>query len=493
MKWGNEHIGGKETGPVRFVLAGDQQAAFRLQSQARIILGEFKKHVQQQTNNSTDTRYTHKVERQDGSAIVVSTVLGSDGYHDTDVALIYVPIRKTLRDGLCRCLGFIVRITTTTQSYLMVNVKEPDLTTGINNQFFTDWNDWWGGAFYDIATFDEISEFYGFEMTYNFMPDDSIVSPTLEGEAGYVMTEYGPQYSVIKAGVSEVFPGTVTFDITKTSTFTWFTESWIGTYPGVGLAARDAYKDAWEECFSSANPSWVGSEDAATHNDNYAATQNYVNNEVFVYGFAPCIIAQDTVDPISRYYCSDYRIDGEFLIVKAIQANSDFNMFAVCWPGVKKYKVEDDLKSYTIYDTQTHTVPVPDLVGGSGGLIWGGTEGPDWLYVTHGIPTGTVFGLNYEGSKIDNYVNTYEIDSWQMKTEVKGGDYIVTITCDYDNDEHDVDIDVLFAGTELFQTFKYSDIVANGKSINKAVIHVGREFEYVDGMPNPFITISSND
>lgn len=109
MKWGNEHIGGKETGPVRFVLAGDQQAAFRLQPQARIILGEFKKRVQQQTNNKTDTRYTHKVEREDGSAIVVSTVLGSDGYHDIDVALIYVPIKKKKKDGKRRCNGYIVQ------------------------------------------------------------------------------------------------------------------------------------------------------------------------------------------------------------------------------------------------------------------------------------------------------------------------------------------------------------------------------------------------
>jgi len=107
VKHDDVNIGGIETGPVRFRFSGDEEAAKGLVGDARILLGDFKKYIQ--NHGMPDKLYQHEFENPNGSRILIKTILGSDGYEDRDEALIVVPFVPIVKQGGRRCIGYIVQ------------------------------------------------------------------------------------------------------------------------------------------------------------------------------------------------------------------------------------------------------------------------------------------------------------------------------------------------------------------------------------------------
>jgi hypothetical protein len=127
MKWGQEHIGGVETGVVRFRFYGDEEAGMALVKTGRELLGEFKRYVQ--NNATTDMNYHRDFRLNDGSTIRTKTVLGSNGYHDQDEIWINVPPVPKKKGGPDKIIGFVAHLkdaATAGNNLILKNPKDLD-------------------------------------------------------------------------------------------------------------------------------------------------------------------------------------------------------------------------------------------------------------------------------------------------------------------------------------------------------------------------------
>ena len=105
MKFEDDPIGGKETGPIRFSFAGDRAGGEQLASFGQAVLGALKQRMWLggiQTLNQT-------VRLDDGSVVYVSSILGLDGAADINHVSIFVPVKKGKKktEGAWKCLGFV--------------------------------------------------------------------------------------------------------------------------------------------------------------------------------------------------------------------------------------------------------------------------------------------------------------------------------------------------------------------------------------------------
>ena len=479
-------IGGKEFNPVRFRLSGNEEASRQMMGFGRRILGDLKRQMQLGELTQLSTR---PLRLDNGAIIQAHSRFGEDGMPDMDEVWIFSP--GVAANGQDICTGFIVRITTDNQDFLVLNVKEPAQEKGINVLFWTD-TAWSGGTFYDVNS-NEITQYYGFEEQLDWLYDELIIPG--EGEIGYRTNEEGPDSNPIIPGVSIVFPGTLTLSVVLNQVTRFFTESWVGDYPGPRIADVDLYTAAWKECYSEANGYTFSTpyDNALDYNYNIAAQGTFVQEDILIKGIAPTIICQDTENPVSRYYGTDYERKDGVIVVKGINSNTEKNSFAVVWDGVATYSLEDELKKLVIETIEINDMDVnTGFIGGSGFMNWTGPEGYDWLYVKYGIPLNT--GVGGAGIRTQEYTTTmtYDFQQWEMKTDVKSGDYEIEILCNANNDSHDVKIDILLQGTEHNANYTYSDVVVNGKSNKKAIISVKEQKPYAIGDKNPFVSIVNN-
>ncbi|MGZ4972504.1 MAG: hypothetical protein ACXWDN_07075 [Limisphaerales bacterium] len=498
MKFDNQHIGGLETGPAvtRYLNDTDPGAAQPYVYPARWLLGDLKRQMQLANIKWGQTNIINQ------KGVKIHAQSNQYGLADLDEIWIEMPkVAAASSAAQDKCLGFIARITTATQTYLIINVKEPNKDKGLNETGsipWTDWND------YPIYTWygNPVSDRDGFVQSY--YETSALSAPTNSNDVTYKFDEKGYARLVVRAGTAFVFPGTVTQLGGEQYTWRW--------YPTVATDGVHYVEDtdathlaALTEFYSTANSDFVAGfqsrSDAPTFN-NFVDSNAYVTTQLnvnfptdFVYGLAPTLICQDAVDPVTRYFSSNYALVNDTVVVKAINDNAAFNSFAVCYNGTMTYTVDDALKDKVVGDyiarTLTSTGHHYTVSWGTGGLIWPGPEGVYYIYDKYGIPRSYYFGVGETGTDITDVKNYYQINPWTMTTNLLNGDYDVTVLCPHDNSSHDVTVDIHIFGSQ-YPDVSYTDTVVNGKSLKKATVHVGKSVDYVKGSTtNPYVTIAT--
>ena len=223
------NIGGKEVGPVIFRYDGDNSDFYF--SEGRSLLGKLKQFMQLSEITQLES---NPVRLSDGAVISASSIFGEDLQSDVDEIKVLSTPEVDSSSGKDQCLGFIVRITSATQKFLKLNVKEPDVSVGINTKMYTDYN---ADDFY-AENGVLIPEYYGFQYNYFKEYDDMDIPDSSTGEIGYRTDK---SY-ITTPNATSVFPGVGVYTETRTQTSRWWTEWWEGSYPGAALCISTDHK-----------------------------------------------------------------------------------------------------------------------------------------------------------------------------------------------------------------------------------------------------------
>jgi hypothetical protein len=521
----DEEIGGLEYGPVRWRLPPGTPITPAMNHVGRLILGDLKRQMQLgEITQGQSIIHTFA----DGVTVQAKSIFGEDGAADQDEIVV---TGGPLHDI---CLGFIVRITSKVKQHLILNIKEPveeDQDGGIQTEYWhdtalTNYED--GYNTYDeyVADFPNYPDnlLYGFEWSFNAY--STLNDPPNARDRGYKTDERGPIDSNSKIGLSWVYPGTYTRTdaYVANAQYAWYGQLWSVDGFGIPIAPLEdpqwgGYQSIIDATFSI--PALDGGSPTAYNTNLAAAISAYATGSTASKkGLTITSALQKTHSPIARYFNSNYEIDNNVIIVKAVNDDEDFHAFAVVKPGVQRYYVPELYRQMvkttsTVTDYWTYTNPfhltTPFIP------ISGQTSDPS-------LPAGTVLGMGHSfgnsATKDTSLVigvpyeyatpiksvltrtvtDEYDFEEWQMFTTVKGGEYEIDIKGWWGANLNNItdltfDVDIVLFGSK-YQTFRYSDAISRTRnsefyydSQKLCRIKLLNSVEYREGAANPHVSL----
>jgi hypothetical protein len=472
----------------------------------------------------------------DGSVIQFRSIKGP--LADLDKVDIFVPPRedKGIAAEQDIILGFIARITCST--WLILNVKEPEEEAGINTSAITDMADDDYQQYLEDNPDYPYSEMFGY--AFSDVDYEDLTAPEAEGEVGYRYQE-GGDHGIFGTELSYVYYGL--FRRTTTAAYhipeyTWAGQLWHvnGTgYPDYPLGDVEwgGYKDYAD--YGTTTP------DGSTATDwniaySHALQEYYENSEIVVEnGMTLAAAFQKTETPLTRFYCTDYALQDGTIIVKPLPENEKLNAFAVVKPGGQRYHVSETHRYFSDTDsTLTEPWEQPDIsyyfpspilgsyipinhrmnAPGLGGELAANTA----VLLFESTGRGNTIGNEFVTTGSNPFISEdylidapdvsrktvdikleYIFEPWEMSTQVKGGEYEITVDFPWwstiqPEDDLEFDIDIRLYGSK-YPTYRYHDSIDPETYQSRKVckIRLNNIVDYDPNSENPNIALKERE
>jgi hypothetical protein len=531
-KFDDQDIGGKEYESIYWQFDGDREKAIRLTGLGRKLLGDMKNRMRL----GELPYYAQRVHLEDGTVFAMSSNL--HGLSPIDRVHIYVP--PVAGGGKDILLGFIVRITSATKQFLILNVKEPvekdqEDGVGIQTEYWHDTaltNEEDGYANYEeyAEVFPQYPDnlLYGFE--WSFESFSNLTDPTHEKDKGFKTDERGPIDSNSKTGLSWIYPGEYnrTDAYVADANYAWYGQLWSTNGSGLPVAPMEAPQWGGYQSIIDAVFSIPALDNGSPTNYNVQLARDIsaygTGSTSRVKGLTITSSLQKTTDPITRYFNSNYELSEGTIIVKAINDDEDFHAFAVVKPGIQKYQVpkqyKDMLKTevtvteYWEYSNPFNaTRPIINISGQTAHaslppntvLAMGDSFGESATIDTSLVPpTQYLYPVPIKSSLTRTLTNRYTFNDWEMYSQVKGGEYEIDIKTWWGFDinsiqDLDFEVDITLIGSK-YPAFKYSDSIRrvpdnNFDYLSNKIckIKLLQEADFISGGFNPYISVVPRD
>lgn len=500
---GKEELGGRETGAVRFRFSGDEAAARTYIGFGRKLLGALKQYM---FFNDIGYLYGDYTLPDKTHIRVMSNRIG---LADQDEIWIAVTKGQKKKGGRDICLGFIARLKCEGHKSLVLSIKAPgDEAYYVTRASTKPETDSLGVDGLDLYTEEERADpgnegvlFHstgagGWQM---FDPPDD-PTPDYGSTPGEVVPEYYgvkiiesyPAFEVSRQDepgyaetFTEYFPGeymlvatgTAAAHITKSTTATLSAHKYHSVDGYIGTVPLDE-PSSWERLVDGVMTE-VSIATITTEANTKASWNAYDDTTSWL--MSPTTMYQGIVDPVVRYYCSDYqRVAGGRIEVLPITQNGDTHvMTAFCIPGNQEYIFDAGLasRSYSLTGSGTTSFVVASH------------ENPPYHYDLKA-------DFNYD-STADS---TYELaTSWTFNTKVKAGTYKISVIDaahfpDGLTEDTDYEVDIQLIGSKTPE-FKYKGVFKAGENNDDkmCIIAVGIELPDGEGENNPLVYMAKSD